>query len=67
MKNLIRLRFVLALCCLVGLAGAQGIPATEGKTLDDKTVSVSREVFGKRALLIVTFSRAAGEKAAEWT
>lgn len=64
MKSLIRIALVALAGCQ---AVAQQIPTTEGKTLDDKTVSISREIAGKRALLIVTFSKAAGEKAAAWT
>ena len=69
-----RMPALLALC-LAGLMGGlrevssaqtPPLPATEGKTLADQTVVVADAVKGKATLLIITFSRNAGDKASEW-
>ncbi len=43
------------------------VPRTEGKTLSERKIVLADELRGKEALLIVTFSRAAGSAAQEWT
>lgn len=43
------------------------LPRTNGKTLSDRNIVLADEVRGKKAILIVTFSRSAGNTAQEWT
>ena len=65
----------VAILSLAGLLGALLrmsaaemvlLPRTEGKTLADQRVVVANAVKGKATLLIITFTRSAGEKAREW-
>jgi hypothetical protein len=55
----------IAFAALCGALFAQ-VPTTEGKTLSDKPVVVAEAIKGRPALLIVTFSRGAGEGAMGW-
>ena len=43
------------------------VPRTEGKTLSQKSLVVADTIKGKTALLIVTFSKKAGDAALPWT
>lgn len=43
------------------------LPQTEGKTLADEKMVVAEKVRGRVAVLVITFSRKAGEAAAPWT
>src|SRR3954471_2539809 len=71
MKRLyaIRQRLAGAACVMFAISAcmAQGVPRTEGKSLADKPLVVAEAIKGKPALLIITFSKGAGEKAAVWT
>jgi hypothetical protein len=62
------LSILLLLATLAAAAPAQTVPmpSTEGTTLADQRVVIADAVKGKPALLIITFSRKAGDKAAEW-
>src|SRR4051794_371519 len=57
---------ILWVTALLGTSAAQALPNTEGTTLADQRLVLADAIKAKRALLIITFSRAAGEKAAEW-
>lgn len=43
------------------------VPRTEGKTLSKKPLVVADAIQGKMALLVITFSKKAGEAAMTWT
>lgn len=57
---------MVAIAVLSGTLVAQ-VPRTEGKSLSQKPVVVADAIKGRAALLIVTFSKSAGEKATAWT
>jgi hypothetical protein len=50
----------------VGAAQTLALPRTEGTNLADQNLVVADAVKGKPALLIITFSRKAGDKASDW-
>jgi hypothetical protein len=61
----------LVVLCAVGLLGTLSaqtttLPTTEGKTLADERIVVADAIRNRPTLLIITFSRSAGDKASEW-
>jgi len=52
---------------VLGASLAAQVPRTEGKTLSQNPLVIADLIKGKPALLIVTFSKNAGENAKEWT
>lgn len=58
--------FVFGIGIVVGVCGAQSLPATEGETLGGHKVSVAQAVHGHAAVLIAGFSKDAGDATSEW-
>jgi hypothetical protein len=65
-------RFALLVLIVAGIAAAQplqpgsALPQIKGTSLEDREVTLPDAAAGKAALLIVTFSKAAGEHARAW-
>ncbi len=60
--NIARLRILLALVALCACALGQSIPQLTADSLDGRKVSLPSDFAGKSAILIIGFSRAAGDQ-----